>query len=274
MTRRAVEAVRSVRALGIPVIPVTSRGVLSVHEVLPFASFGPLVVCANGAVTIDQENGTIIRERPINLGVAHALIEELRVAIPGVSLAAETTAAFFGESWVMKRSMRQSDNQVVKDTSESLTQAPLKLFAAAPEMDLPFLASAVTRTIGDRATLSAKDSWVELGAPGVSKAAALGEVSSLLGTEQASVLAVGDAENDLDMLEWAGISAAVLNAVPSVLSAADFIVPGNSDDGVAALLEELVATDFVLKVRGVSPVSLLTQARVYPADAIPVSYAD
>jgi Cof subfamily protein (haloacid dehalogenase superfamily) len=263
MTRRAVEAVRSVRARGIPVIPATSRGVLSVREVLPFAPFGPLVVCGNGAVTIDQDSGSIIRERPVNLGVAYSLIKELRIAIPGVSLAAETTAAFFGEAWIMKQSMRQSDNQVVSDTREALAQAPLKLFAAAPGTDLKDLASAVTRTIEDRATLALKESWIELCAPGVTKAAALDEVSSLLGTGRGQVLAVGDADNDLDMLEWAGISAAVQNAVPSVLSAADFVIPSNSHDGVSALLEELVAGDFTLEVRGALSPSPHCRSRAY-----------
>jgi Cof subfamily protein (haloacid dehalogenase superfamily) len=247
MTPRAVGAVQSARNAGIPIIPATSRGVLSAYEVLPLAAFGPLVVCANGAVTIDWENRTIIRERPIQLAVVHSVIEDLRTAIPSLSLAAETTTAFFGEEWIMKQAMRQSDTQVVEDTGSSLDQAPLKLFAGAPDVEFGILAAVIARTIKDRASLATKkNSWVELCAPGVSKALALDEVSSLLGVNQSSILAVGDAENDLDMIGWAGISAAVQNAVPSVLAAANLIIPSNSCDGVAFLLEELLANNFML----------------------------
>jgi Cof subfamily protein (haloacid dehalogenase superfamily) len=246
MTHRSVDAVASVRTAGIPVIPATSRGVLSAYEILPLAKFGPVAVCANGAATLNLEDGTIICERPIELVVAYSLIEDLRADIPSLSLAAETTAAFFGEEWIMKRSMHQSDRQVVKDTGASLTQAPLKLFATAPGMDPEVLTLTITRTIKNRASVSIRDSWVELCAPGVNKAPALDELSSLLGIDQANVLSVGDAENDLDMLEWTGISAAVQNAVPSVLAVADLIIPSNSEDGVAVLLEELTSNNFVL----------------------------
>jgi Cof subfamily protein (haloacid dehalogenase superfamily) len=248
MTRRSTAAVRSVRAAGIPVIPATSRGVLSILEVLPLAPFGPLALCANGAATLDCESGAVIRERAIELASALAFIEALRAAIPSISLGAETTTALFGELWIMKRSMRQSDQQVVRDTGQVLRQPPLKLLAAAPDMEPDALAAAIMGTIGPTVSLTRKQLWVELCAVGVSKVSALEEIASLLGVDRAHILSVGDAENDLDMLNWAGMSAAVKNAIPSVLTAADIIVPSTQEDGVAVLFEELLANDFMLAI--------------------------
>ena len=55
-------------------------------------------------------------------------------------------------------------------------------------------------------------------------------------------IAIGDSENDLDMLGAAGISVAVANAAPAVLQAADMITASNVDDGVGKAIEKLLFT--------------------------------
>jgi hypothetical protein len=62
-----------------------------------------------------------------------------------------------------------------------------------------------------------------------------------LGVLVSEVLAVGDNHNDLTVLAWAGRAAAPANAIPEVLAVVEQVLPPNHEDGVAALLEELVA---------------------------------
>jgi hydroxymethylpyrimidine pyrophosphatase-like HAD family hydrolase len=47
--------------------------------------------------------------------------------------------------------------------------------------------------------------------------------------------------NDLPMLGWAGHAVAVANAHPGVLAAADEVTATNDDDGVARVIERLLA---------------------------------
>jgi hydroxymethylpyrimidine pyrophosphatase-like HAD family hydrolase len=82
---------------------------------------------------------------------------------------------------------------------------------------------------------------VEISAAGVTKAYALERLCRRLGIDAAEVVAVGDMPNDLAMLDWAGTGVAVANAQQSVLDAADEVIPSNIDDGVAILLERIVA---------------------------------
>lgn len=63
------------------------------------------------------------------------------------------------------------------------------------------------------------------------------ERSGILPEEAASF---GNADNDIDMLRFAGIGFAVKNASPGCLAAADKILPGNREDGVAVGIEELL----------------------------------
>jgi hypothetical protein len=83
--------------------------------------------------------------------------------------------------------------------------------------------------------------WVELAAEGISKAYGTWRLCQRLGIDRTEVLAIGDYYNDLPLLGWAGRTAAPANALPEVLAAAQLTIPSNAEDGVAQLLEELVA---------------------------------
>jgi hydroxymethylpyrimidine pyrophosphatase-like HAD family hydrolase len=82
---------------------------------------------------------------------------------------------------------------------------------------------------------------VEISAAGVTKAFALERLCRRLGVARDQVVAVGDMPNDLAMLAWAGTSVAVANAQQSVLEVADQVTASNLDDGVAQLLERIIA---------------------------------
>ena len=53
------------------------------------------------------------------------------------------------------------------------------------------------------------------------------------------VVAVGDADNDVPMLEAAGLGVAMGNAFPAALAAADRVIGGNDTDAIGRLAEEL-----------------------------------
>jgi len=91
-----------------------------------------------------------------------------------------------------------------------------------------------------RATVTHSGShFVEVMAPGVSKASMLQDYCATLGIAAAEVIAFGDMPNDLPMLHWAGCGVAVANAHPEVLAAADLVTRSNDADGVALALERL-----------------------------------
>lgn len=70
-----------------------------------------------------------------------------------------------------------------------------------------------------------------------SKGNALRDLTTLLGIKPSEVMAIGDNENDLDMLEFAGIGVAMGNATPNVKAIADVITKSNDENGVAYAVE-------------------------------------
>ena len=75
--------------------------------------------------------------------------------------------------------------------------------------------------------------WLDLAPDGVSKASALADVAARLGVDQASVLAIGDGRNDVEMHEWAGRGVAMGQAPLEAQEAADDVTETVHNDGVA-----------------------------------------
>jgi Cof subfamily protein (haloacid dehalogenase superfamily) len=114
------------------------------------------------------------------------------------------------------------------------------LFVATPEVVAREVA-ALGRRLGDRlAVTRSHERFGELMAPGVSKGGALAMLAARLGVPREAVLAIGDQENDLSMLTWAGLGLAMGNAAPVVRAAAAALLPPVGEAGVAWALREYV----------------------------------
>ena len=56
-------------------------------------------------------------------------------------------------------------------------------------------------------------------------------------------MAFGDQENDLTMVEWAGLGVAMGNAVASVKAVADFVTHTNDEEGISHVVDQFINTD-------------------------------
>uniref|UniRef100_A0A7C5V5Q0 HAD family phosphatase n=1 Tax=Caldicellulosiruptor owensensis TaxID=55205 RepID=A0A7C5V5Q0_9FIRM len=75
---------------------------------------------------------------------------------------------------------------------------------------------------------------------GVNKKRALEFVCSYLGIDPKEIMAIGDNENDLQMIEFAGLGVAMENAIEELKKIADFVTQSYEDDGVAKAIEKFV----------------------------------
>lgn len=93
------------------------------------------------------------------------------------------------------------------------------------------------KVIGREATIvQALDYMVEILPPQTSKGDGLRRVLDYLHIDPAHVLAIGDGENDVEMIQLAGVGVAMGNAMPAAQAVADYIVGTNDEDGVAQAL--------------------------------------
>ncbi|MCP0887127.1 sugar-phosphatase [Ligilactobacillus sp. WILCCON 0076] len=82
--------------------------------------------------------------------------------------------------------------------------------------------------------------YLEANAKGVNKAAAVDILAKQLHLKSAEIMAIGDENNDLSMIEYAGLGVAMGNAIDTVKAAADVQTSDNDHDGVAAAIKQYV----------------------------------
>ena len=75
---------------------------------------------------------------------------------------------------------------------------------------------------------------------GTTKATALSRLVEILKIEPSEIMAMGDANNDIEMLQFAGLGIAMGNASDYVKSLADDITASNEEDGVARAIEKYI----------------------------------
>lgn len=105
--------------------------------------------------------------------------------------------------------------------------------------DDALLLSAQRRLLEEEAQLQVTSSWInnlELMPLGVDKGLAVRELAQALSLDAAQVMAVGDYDNDLPMLRYAGFAVAMGNGSQQVKAHADAVTLTNAEDGVAAAI--------------------------------------
>lgn len=81
---------------------------------------------------------------------------------------------------------------------------------------------------------------IELTRAGVDKGTGLAFLGRIWGIRREEMMAIGDSENDLAMLRYAGESVAMGNALPEVKAQCRHVTLKNTEDGVAHIIEKLV----------------------------------
>jgi Cof subfamily protein (haloacid dehalogenase superfamily) len=96
--------------------------------------------------------------------------------------------------------------------------------------------------------------------PGCSKGAALRRLANQRGLALEDIMAIGDNWNDLEMLEFAGRAVVVRNGAPDLVELARRrgweIAPANDEDGVAQVIEALLAGDEPERGNDANPTSV------------------
>jgi Cof subfamily protein (haloacid dehalogenase superfamily) len=244
--RRAVrEAMQAVVDAGAWITISTGRGYQTVRAFLGIVAVNAPLVCCNGGLIVEPSTREVLYLKPMSLSLAHDLVhlaqEEgitMWFYLPDMETMLDNHVDAPG--FVLRR-----DGVVIRQVGDpiaELTQPPHKVvLPVEPPQLTQAVVARVQQCVGDRArVLASRPQWVEVIMPGISKAGALSWVASHLGVQQEETIAIGDGENDIEMLEWAGCGIAMGNATAAVKAAADWIAPSVEKDGVAKALRRFV----------------------------------
>ena len=132
----------------------------------------------------------------------------------------------------------------VDDLAAAITWEPDKMMVVGEPAALEPVFSQLTQLLAGRArVIYSEPYFVEVVPEGVGKDVTLMKLGGLLAVPRAATLAIGDGYNDIGMLDYAGLAVAVGNAYPEVKEHADWVAPGNDEDGVAVTIERFILPD-------------------------------
>lgn len=75
------------------------------------------------------------------------------------------------------------------------------------------------------------------------KGAGLKALAKHLNITKEEIIAVGDAGNDLEMIEYAGLGVAMENATDEVKKSANYMTSSNNEDGIAQVIEKFIVSN-------------------------------
>ncbi len=200
------------------------------------------VVGTNGSMIGTFPECQLLRLMGFDSALARQAIESIRQALPGTGFALATDAGLAHEPGFAERMPAVVDTDPIDDVLTLGGTEAFKLFAFHDVLSVPELLAATPPLLPDMlaATHMGADA-IDIGLATIDKCAGLRWVCDQLGVAAADVIAFGDEWNDITMLEWAGHGVAMGNADSVVRAAANEIAPSNMADGVAIVLERLLA---------------------------------
>lgn len=244
-TPRVRAAVAATLAAGVPVIVATGRAVWgATGTAAALGLHGIELVCSNGAVVYDSDSGRVLHQVTVDVGLA---VRELCARRSDLAFAVEhgiegywVTESFGADILSHVLGVVDADALVAAPTTRMVCRIVGEDTGVLPHADAAAEAVVLAAGALDPTRYSWEtgySGWIDVAAPGVSKATGVALLAADLGIDAADVLAVGDGTNDLGLFSWSGWSVAMGQAPERVRLAADEVTAEVADDGAALVLE-------------------------------------
>jgi Cof subfamily protein (haloacid dehalogenase superfamily) len=202
------------------------------------------LICHQGAMVRDPCNGALYLQHNLPRQLAHEFVDVVRehgwdlcLTIDDELYVERLTPALRVLSDLSPTSVEE---HVVADL-KALPQDPLRLLVIVEAAQAPMVDRLLRERFAGRLRIVRSFArFVEATDLAASKGQALAFLAHRLGVSQAETMAIGDNDNDADMVAWAGLGVAMGNASPAVKAAANHVTGTIAEDGAALAIERFV----------------------------------
>jgi len=254
LSPRSRDALAAAAARGVEIVPATGRFYRAMPAVVRELPFVRYAITINGAQVLDVRTGETIYSADIDTGEALAFYEYLDTLpviydafVDGwgyMTEAMRSRAQDYGMLPFQMQMMRELRSGVpeLKAWLRDGAHRPQKMQLYAGDTAYR---NSLLKTLTERypqfAVSYSLPNNIEINSRDADKGRALSVLAARLGLAMSQTAAFGDGLNDLSMLCAAGVGAAMSNGCPEVKAAADLIAADCDEDGVARVVEAMLA---------------------------------
>ncbi|MFC7685651.1 Cof-type HAD-IIB family hydrolase [Ureibacillus sp. GCM10028918] len=202
------------------------------------------IVNFNGALVHHPTNNAWkMIHSPIDLSVVHDVVDSVD-KYQYENLIAEVLDDVFihNEDNRMMDIFNMGDPRVtIGNLRGSLNEDPTSLLIHAEEANVPIIRDhleSVHAELIEHRRWGAPFHIVEIVKKGLNKAVGISHIAKDLNIPRDRIIAFGDEDNDLEMLEYAGLGVAMSNGIDELKNIANEITLSNNEDGIAKFLIE------------------------------------
>lgn len=254
ISEESKNAIKKVHDKGVEIVVTTGRIYNNAEYYSNLLGVKSPVIAANGAIVKSKVDSKILYENPIKIEECIKLIDllyEMKLlfhfyttdgifcnnALTRFATKAYMTKQVGHESLKINYHVIKSKEkwkEFFKENKNKITKCII--FSISP--DTIVKCKEKLRALEGIVYFGAGKRSIEVNNRGVSKGNAVRALAQKYGIKREEIICIGDNENDLSMIEYAGVGIAMGNAIDSVKEIADYITSSNDDNGVAKALDK------------------------------------
>lgn len=246
MSKRTKDALMKAQESGVKVVLASGRpvnGMLPTAKELHLDHNHSYILSYNGARTIDVSTETMMQETSLTKEQFDRVYDYCKNKGFFVLTYIDETIVYEGEHEYMNIEHELTGLPMMKvDNLKAYVQTNVpKAMGVDYEAKIAAANKELAGSFGNEihATTS-KPFFLEFMTEGVSKGRALHQLAQHLNIKQSEIMAFGDSNNDIDMLEYAGLGVAMGNGNDRVKAVADIITGDHNEDGIADIIEKYI----------------------------------
>lgn len=240
VTPQTAEALAALNRQDVKVVIASARPPRSVRHIYRSLNLDTWQINYNGALIWDEQKGAPIFHRPMDPSHVRHMIETARDMFEEVVITCEILDRWFtdrADDAFPTETARLFKPDVVAPIADFCDQPVTKLMLQGEVRIIDRLEPLLMQAYADHCSfVRQEDQLLQIMDRRVSKAVALQLVANHYQVPMDQVMAIGDAPNDVGMLQLAGVAVAMDNAFPIVKKVAHWVAPSNNDHGVRAAL--------------------------------------
>ncbi|MBS5950127.1 HAD family phosphatase [Clostridium sartagoforme] len=261
ISNKTCDAIKEAIKKGIEIVPATGRNIGLICEEIKVIDGIRYAITSNGAAVIDLREERVIFSNFINSDILKRIIDLIKNYPIVIELYADGHAYVDKDVFDNPEKYNLNENQIhlmsynhilIDNFFDLIDESKdINWIKCVEKINIPFLNEDIKKKVLKslsnefdelKITSSGKDN-IEINISSANKGNGLEKLVNILGIRLEEVAAIGDNNNDIEMIERSGLGIAMGNAIDEIKNKADYVTVDNDKNGAAEAIIKILDND-------------------------------